>query len=174
MGRINYYKESVEIEQAGQKDLDIVCKIVWPDLVRMEDIRGKDPQFFGIDRVAHLPGNATETIQAKIRTTTYDDVLLEYISNTATKSSGWMELPSLARHFLYIIMPKRLCYYFPWPQLQSLWNDNKREWIRFGEQEINGFKKIKAKNIGYYTISVAIPANILLDGIEQSRRIIYG
>jgi len=174
MGKINYYADSVQIEQNGQRDFDIVCKAMWPNLVRMEDIRGKDPQYHGIDRIVHLPGNITVTIQAKIRNTTFEDILLEYISNDKTKSSGWMELPSLAQWLLYLIVPNKTCYYFPWRSLQNLWNDNKHNWVKFGKLRLYGFSRIEARNKRYNTISVTVPAKVLLSNIKNSGVLKYG
>jgi len=170
---MNYYDKSVEIEEAGQKDIRIIYQIEWPDIIRVEDIRGKDPQYHGIDHLVHLPGNVAIPTQAKIRDTGYEDVLLEYISNDVTETPGWMEIPSLAKHFFYLIRPKKKCYRFLWADLQALWNANKDEWKRFGEQKINGFRRVQAKNVGYYTISVAVPIKRVLDEIE-GETIYYG
>ena len=165
MGKMNYYNESTEIERQGQPDLYKVYKKLWPGLEEIEDVRGKDPQYHGIDHIVCMPGNVTIPIQAKVRTTDYEDILLEYISNDRTKSPGWIEERSLAEWFFYLIMPKEKCYYFHWRNLQHLWNINKYEWIKLGEQRSKGFMVVKAKNINYTTISVAVPSKIILDAL---------
>jgi len=169
VNKTNRYEESILVEKEGQPILRDIYQVFWPDHTWIDDVRGKDPQLYGLDHIVHFKGNNTETVQAKIRLGNWDDILLEYISNDVTNLPGWMESPMLCNHFFVLMMAGNICYWFHFPSLRNAWNKYKSEWIKLGEQYKSGFGKRIAKNPGYNTVSVTVPLKILYKEVPLYR-----
>ena len=120
----------------------------------------------GIDVTIILSSGKAIYIDEKVRRTHYNDILLEYISNDHKMTPGWVEKPLFCDYIAYIILKANKCFLLPIPQLQKIWLENKNQWL-------NIYGTIKAKNIGYNTLSCAIPVKIIFSALGKSLRISF-
>ena len=58
-------------------------------------------------------------------------------------------------------MPTETVHLFPWDILFLAWKENKDDWLRM-------YRKVVAENIGYNTLSVAVPIDILKAAVSSS------
>ena len=138
---------------------DLFYQRVFPNVVRIELIEDEKLQRRGIDKVLHLANGQRIAIDEKKRRTNYSDILLELWSVYEKGKKGWL-FTSYCHYVVYAIMPTQKVYLLPTILLRLAWEHNLVEW----EQK---YKKIEALNIGYKTVSIAIPPNILLPAISR-------
>lgn len=118
-------------------------------------------QYLGIDRVVYLSSGKTLYVDEKLREQVYSDILLEYLSNDATGSPGWIEKDLLIDYMAYAFLPNRRCYLFDWRMLRRAWRHFKDEWMAF-------YDHCPAKNPGYTTWSLAVPTRVLLKAVKNA------
>lgn len=135
--------------------------------------RGDGPhQRAGIDRSVILANSKRLTIDEKVRGKNkitgkvYDDISLEYWSvfyGNGNKSNqpGWVCKPLLCDYIAYAIAPLGVCYLLPVLQLRLAWRENRADWVA-------RYKEVRAKNPGYETISVAVPAGVVMGAIQSA------
>ena len=119
---------------------------------------GNVAQRLGIDRSIMLSGGKILQIDEKKRTRDYPDVALEYISNSAKNSAGWIEKDLPLDYLAYAYMPSRRVLLFPWVALRTAWIVNRERWLKT-------YKCIEAPNKTYMTLSVCVPGAVLFDAI---------
>lgn len=107
-------------------------------------------QRIGVDTIVNLPFGGKLFIDEKKRKKNYGDILLEYISNDTTNSPGWIEKSLRIDFIAYAIMDIQIVWFIPFLELQSLWFENKTEWLKT-------YPLKTAKNKYYNTLNVAIP-----------------
>lgn len=115
----------------------------------------------GIDRVIILESGKTITVDEKMRGHDYGDILLEYWSNEEKRVPGWIAKDLACDYIAYAFEPSKKCYILPFQQLRLSWKNKGREWV-------SKYKRIEAKNIGYTTISVAVPTADLFNELNKS------
>lgn len=115
----------------------------------------------GIDRVIQLSNGKTIYIDEKKRRETYDDILLEYLSNDVKNIPGWIEKPMQIDYLAYAFMDTRKVYIFPWDILRRAWIEFKSDWMKV-------YPKKWAQNNGYKTWSLAVPIKILQIAIVRA------
>lgn len=100
----------------------------------------------------------------------YDDIALEYLSDKARKSPGWVVKPMRCDYILYAIAPLGIAYLLPLIQLQAAWRKFGEEWLANDK-----YKNIEALNERsgkkWTTVSVGVPANIVFAAIGNSHRV---
>lgn len=137
----------------------------FPTLQAMVSVRDDGwAQRGGIDRVLTLASGKTLLVDEKIREKDYGDILLEYWSNERSKIPGWVAKDLACDYIAYAVLPTAKCYLLPFQQLRLAWRQNCKEWVY-------RYKRIVAENDGYETISVGVPAGVLLDSICQAMTI---
>jgi len=87
-------------------------------------------QAAGIDALITLRSSKTLSIDVKLRSSAYPDVLLEVVSNVERGKPGWIEKDLAMDYLAYGIEPTQTLYLFPFLQLQRAWRMNKADWIR--------------------------------------------
>lgn len=117
-------------------------------------------QYLGIDRIIQLSSGVTLRIDEKLRRSNYNDILLEYISNDNKNTKGWIE-KDLQIDYIAYAFENGLTYMLPWLFLKKCWGANKENWLK-------NYKEVRAENKGYTTVSVAIPARVLLDSLRDA------
>lgn len=117
-------------------------------------MRGKQnacaSQYNGVDRIIYLENGKTLTIDEKIRSKNYDDILLEFISNDKKNTPGWMEKDLAIDYLAYAFLPSKTAYLFDWRMLKLAWASYKQAWK-------DNYKIAKAENEHYFTHSVCVP-----------------
>ncbi|MBV9842415.1 MAG: hypothetical protein JOY99_12950 [Sphingomonadaceae bacterium] len=104
------------------------------------------------------------TVDEKVRTEDWPDVLLEQWSDEARRSPGWVQKPLAADFIAYAYAPSRVCYLLPVVPLQRAWRQHGREWIkRYGQ--------VRAQNIGYVSVSVPVPRATLMAALIDAMMI---
>lgn len=114
-------------------------------------------------------------IDAKSRRKDYGDILLEHWSSWERKIPGWARKGLLAEWIAYGIIPRRVAYILPVTQLQAAYESNWKEWLeKYNPVHTFVYRGVEkrtrwkcAKNKGYTTISMAVPAPVLLDAIRD-------
>ena len=118
----------------------------------------------GVDRVLTLACGRVYTVDEKVRTEDWPDVLLEQWSDEARRSPGWVQKPLAADFIAYAYAPSRVCYLLPVVPLQRAWRQHGREWIkRYGQ--------VRAQNIGYVSVSVPVPRATLMAALIDAMMI---
>lgn len=128
-----------------------------------------DHQRAGIDRSILLANSKQILIDEKVRgrnkTTgrVYADILLETLSDRDRQTPGWIVKPLRADYIAYLIAPLGICYLLPVLQLQLAWS-------RYGDQWTAEYQTREARNNGWTTINVPVPANVLYPAIGSCLR----
>ncbi|WP_241659498.1 hypothetical protein [Sphingomonas glacialis] len=115
----------------------------------------------GIDRLLTLACGRTFTVDEKIRTQDWPDVLLERWSDEKRKTPGWVQKPLACDFIAYAYAPAATCVLLPVPALQRAWRQHGRQWIGLYGQR-------RAQNRGYTTISVPVPRGVLMQAIVEA------
>lgn len=144
---------------------EAVYKRAFPNMVNCMQCKGNTKgQRRGVDRLVYLSNDDIIRIDEKKRKTVWNDFCLEYISVDKTNAPGWMEKDLAIDYIAYCYMPKKLVYLLPWPFLKRAWEHYKEDWKKT-------YKRIEAENKGYFTISVAVPRQVVLNAITLAIRI---
>lgn len=130
--------------------LDVYRK-AFPTLVSAVSVRDDGwAQRGGIDRVLTLACGRTYTVDEKVRSHDWPDILLEQWSDEARRKPGWIQKPLACDFVAYAFAPSRRCYLLPVVLLQRAWRTNGRHWIeRYGQR--------RARNVGYVSTNVPVP-----------------
>jgi len=141
--------------------LDIYRK-AFPTMISAVSVRSDGwAQRGGIDRVVTLACGRVFTVDEKVRTADWSDILLEQWSDEGRRSPGWIQKPLACDFIAYAFAPSRRCYLLPVAPLQRAWRQNGRGWVReFGQR--------RALNPGYATASVPVPIDMLMPAISQA------
>lgn len=133
-----------------------------------------DHQRQGIDRSLILANSKQVLIDEKVRFKNkitgriYEDIALEYLSDSERNVPGWVIKPLLADYIAYAIAPIGKCYLLPVLQLQQAWESKKECWLQT-------YRTIKAKNFRgkqtWATLSCPVPPNTLFAAIGSCLRI---
>lgn len=115
----------------------------------------------GIDRLLTLACGRTFTVDEKIRTQDWPDVLLERWSDEKRKTPGWVQKPLACDFIAYAYAPAATCVLLPVPALQRAWRQHGRQWIGLYGQR-------RALNLGYTTVSVPVPRGVLMQAIVEA------
>jgi hypothetical protein len=117
-------------------------------------------QRLGVDRSVVLATGKQVFIDEKVRRRNrktgkvYQDIAIEFISNTRTGAPGWACKALITDFIAYAIAPLGIAHLLPVLQLQQAWQRHGEEWKR-------QFKRVEAENGSYLTISVAVPPRVL-------------
>ena len=115
----------------------------------------------GIDRLLSLSCGRTYTVDEKVRSQDWPDVLLEQWSDEARRVPGWIQKPLACDLIAYAYAPSGTCYLLPVPALQRAWRSRGREWIKqFGVR--------RAHNPGYVSTNVPVPRDVLMVAIANA------
>lgn len=112
----------------------------------------------GIDRVLTLSCGRVYTVDEKVRTHDWPDILLEQWSDEARRSPGWVQKPLACDFIAYAFAPSRRCYLLPVNLLQRAWRLHGRSWLKDHGQR-------RAQNRGYVSTSVPVPISDLMQGM---------
>ncbi len=115
----------------------------------------------GIDRLLTLACGRTYTVDEKIRTADWPDVLLEQWSDEARRSPGWVQKPLAADFIAYAYAPAGTCVLLPVAALQRAWRQHGRQWVGLYGQR-------RARNAGYTSVSVPVPRGVLMQAIVEA------
>jgi len=111
--------------------------------------------------VLTLECGRTYTVDEKVRTSDWPDILLEQWSDEARRAPGWIQKPLACDFIAYAFAPSGVCYLLPVVPLQRAWRLNGRAWIeRFGTR--------RAHNVGYISVGVPVPKNILMAAVAEA------
>jgi len=167
--KIHHFGESLELSNSYENSVwwNDVYRIAFPSLESSVSVR-KDgwAQRGGIDRVLTLSSGKTLTVDEKIRTKVWNDILLERWSDEGRQVPGWVQKPLACDFIAYAFVPISTCYLFPTLMLQRAWREEGRGWVK-------KYTEIRAKNNGYVTVSVGIPVDILLKAISDAMKICW-
>ena len=119
----------------------------------------------GIDRVITLASGKTITVDEKVRQKDFNDILLEYWSDTERRTPGWIAKDLACDFIAYTCLETERCFLLPFHLLRRAWKQHGREWVSRAEKEEEGYKKVVAQNRGYTTTSVAVSWDILYQAI---------
>tara|TARA_Y100000310_G_scaffold255737_1_gene263300 strand:+ start:795 stop:1343 length:549 start_codon:yes stop_codon:yes gene_type:complete len=176
---VNIHNFSDSLKQSHEaEDLPLwgeIYKQAFPSMVAMLNHRADGQhQRNGIDRSIILDNSKQILIDEKVRWVNkitglvYEDIALEYLSDSEMGVSGWVCKPLLANYIAYAILPIGKCYLMPVIQLQKAWQENNELW--FGE-----FKTIEAKNSQggrvWKTLSLCVPVRVLFSAMGKCLRI---
>jgi hypothetical protein len=170
---VNDFKADLAFSHSFEENpiWDEIYKKSFPTMV--EKISYKADGFWqreGIDRGIVLSNTKQIFIDEKVRGRNkktgqvYDDIALEYLSSKEHNKPGWICKPLRADYIAYLIAPLGRCYMLPVIQLQAAW-------LKYGAEWIRKYPPVSAQNIGYITMSVGVPTNILFKALGEELRI---
>ncbi len=141
-----------------------VYKKAFPDMAcHILNTAGKSQsQNLGIDRIIHLKSGKTILVDEKKRKTKWNDILLEYKSNsTKSTNDGWMNKQLHIDYLAYAFMSTKEVYLLDWQTLRRAWLSNGVEWVKkYGTKY--------ADNKHYKTLSVPVPIDVLLKEVSNA------
>jgi hypothetical protein len=101
------------------------------------------------------------TVDEKVRSHDWPDILLEQWSDEARRSPGWVQKPLACDFIAYAFAPSRRCYLLPVAPLQRAWRLSGRQWIeRFGHR--------RARNVDYVSSNVPVPIAELMAAMVRA------
>lgn len=115
----------------------------------------------GIDRLLTLSCGRTYSIDEKVRSRDWPDILLEQWSDEQRRSPGWIQKPLACDFIAYGFAPTETCYLLPVVPLQRAWRQHGREWLRL-------YGTRRARNPGYTSVGVPVPRAVLLQAIAEA------
>ena len=141
--------------------LDIYSR-AFPTLISAVSVRDDGwAQRGGNDRVLTLACGRTYTIDEKVRSNDWPDILLEQWSDEDRRKPGWVQKPLACDFIAYAFAPSRRCYLLPVAPLQRAWRLYGRDWLRtFGQR--------RARNPGYISASVPVPISVVMRGMAEA------
>lgn len=111
----------------------------------------------------------------KITGKVYKDIALEYRSDDARHTPGWVCKPLQCDYIAYAIIPLGKCYLLPVIQLQAAWEQHEELWFSKMQHDKGGDDKpyydIRAKNDSWWTRSIGIPVDVLYRAMGNMLRI---
>ncbi|MGH9932137.1 MAG: hypothetical protein ACREA9_23285 [Pyrinomonadaceae bacterium] len=125
----------------------------------------------GIDRSVVLTNSKQILIDEKVRFEPWKDIALEYVSNDRTNTPGWVCKPLRADYIAYAVAPLGICYLLPVIQLPSAWDIHGDDWKGKAATRQQGYKNVRAPNPSYFTLSVAVPVDVLFRAIGSGLRV---
>jgi len=139
-----------------------VYQKAFPQMVSAVSVRDDGwAQRGGIDRVLTLQCGRTYTVDEKIRSQNWPDILLEQWSDEARQIPGWIQKPLACDFIAYAYAPSETCYLIPVVPLQRAWRQRGRQWIvAYGTR--------RAHNPGYVSVSVPVPIGVLMQAIVDA------
>ncbi|WP_338015309.1 hypothetical protein [Altererythrobacter sp. C41] len=139
-----------------------IYRRAFPTLVSAVSVRDDGwAQRGGIDRILTLACGRVFTVDEKVRTNDWPDILLERWSDEERRKAGWIQKPLACDFIAYAFAPSRRCYLLPVAPLQRAWRMNGRHWIeQYGQRP--------AFNPGYRSTSVPVPISTLMDAISAA------
>jgi len=109
----------------------------------------------GRDFEAKLETEQIIKLECKVRPDKdYNDIFLEFISNSKSGSLGWVCKPQSSDYIIYYIAPTEKFYIFPTLLLQLAWKENSEKW----KEE---YGKVPVKNADYTTWGCPVPACVI-------------
>jgi hypothetical protein len=115
----------------------------------------------GIDRLLTLACGRTYTVDEKIRTRDWPDILLEQWSDEERRTPGWIQKPLACDFIAYAFAPSGTCYMLPVAPLQRAWRQRGRAWVgQYGHR--------RAHNAGYVSVSVPVPIEVLMQAVAAA------
>lgn len=144
-------------------------KQAFPTATLVEDCQQK-PEFqkYGIDRRIHLPCGRKVKIDEKTRESTFDDILLEYMSVDTYGKKGWIEKELGIDYIAYGLLKTGRIYLLPYDLLCRAWQLNSKIWLCKAKAREDGFTHIISRNNGYQTYSVGVPRSVLFTALIDS------
>lgn len=154
---------------------ETVYRKAFPDMVAMISHRQDgDHQRQGIDRSIILNNSKQVLIDEKVRGKNgktgrvYEDIALEFLSDSKRNVPGWVCKPLLADYIAYAIAPLGKCYLLPVIQLQQAWAVNQDKWTEtyFIANAVNRYAGRE-----WVTQSCCVPVNVLFSEIGKCLRV---
>ena len=150
---------------------ETVYRRAFPDMVEMINHRmDGDHQRLGVDRSIIMSNSKQILIDEKVRWKAYEDIALEFISDSTRQTPGWVRKSLLCDYIAYAIAPIGRCYLLPVLQLQ-------RAWKAYGNDWIEKYGTISAKNHSngrsWNTISCCVPVHALMKAIDMGLRAVF-
>lgn len=162
--RLHNFEQSLALSQSYSEApwwLDMYRR-AFPTLQSAVSVRNDGwAQRAGIDRVLTLACGRTVTIDEKVRTNDWPDILLEQWSDEARRVPGWVQKPLGCDLIAYAFAPSGRCYLLPVLLLQRAWRLNGREWILVYGQR-------RAQNVGYVSANVPVPIATLMQAMSDA------
>lgn len=147
----------------------------FPGFASMVSVRSDGwAQRGGIDRVITLKSGRTVTVDEKVRSRSYGDIILERWSNRERRTEGWIQKDLACDFIAYAFVPDERCYVLPFLPLRAAWIANGRDWISKAESGDDGFRIVLADNGTYTTESVAVPIPELLGAVHMAQIVDWG
>jgi hypothetical protein len=115
----------------------------------------------GIDRLLTLSCGRTYSVDEKVRTREWPDILLEQWSDEARRVPGWIQKPLACDFIAYAFAPSGVCYMLPVPALQRAWRHHGRGWLLL-------YGTRRAYNHGWVSVGVPVPTDVLLQAIAEA------
>lgn len=158
------FRKSLEIsqKQADAPWWERVYRAAFADMASMEyQAAGSQEQLCGIDRVITLRSGKQVTVDEKVRTEVWPDILLERWSDRERRRPGWIQKGLYCDYLAYAFVPTETCYLFPFQTLRRAWQQNGKRWCKLAEAREDGFAIKLSPNRGYVTENVAVPIKAL-------------
>lgn len=173
------FSESLARSQAFSDDplWEDVYRQVFPDMVALVDHRGSGYwQALGIDRSIVLASSKQILVDEKVRWPNpgtgevYEDILLEYESDSERDRPGWVEKPLLADYIAYCISGLSRVYFLPVIPLQRAWRAHKEAWLAgYGIREARNEEGGRA----WTTKGCPVPVEVLFEALRESLSVEY-
>lgn len=126
----------------------------------------------GCDVIIYLTNDRVVRVDEKLRyREIYTDIALEHISNNRYHTPGWMEKDLGIDYLNYAFVGIKRAYLFPWQQLKQVWINNKENWLALAKERQQGFDIVRAPNDSYFTLSCAVPTDLLIEKVKGAMMI---
>lgn len=143
----------------------------FPDYVSHEVVTDVRRQRQGIDHVLTLRDGATVNIDVKTRAKWHDDILLEFWSSEEQRTAGWARKSLHCHYIAYATPSKGFVLLIPFHLLRLALEKNKHKWGKLAADPSSPLREVRALNVGYTTVSVAVPLDEFRRAILDAMRV---
>ena len=123
-----------------------------------------------LDRLLTLACVRALTVDGKVRTQDWPDVLLERWSDETRRSPEWVQKPLPCDFIAYAYAPAATCVLLLIPALQRARRQHGRQWIGL-------YGTHRAANQGYTSVSIPVPRGVLMQALVEAcssaRRVLH-
>jgi len=180
--KVNYYNkdmayaDSEEMKNKTNSFMRRKLNFFWT-IEKITSVKTKKLQFLGADKIINVVGQAPLIVEEKIRRITRNDILIELIADDryylkAHRGTGWGLKEYSSDLLLYYFEDTDTGHIFSWKKFQKTLLKNLPIWYPLAQKRKFGYNLIRAKNVNYSSLNIAIPMKDFLEAYKKSGGII--
>ena len=171
------YQDKLKVSHMYEEMWHKFYDVKFPGNKEILVITDNDIQRQGVDKIITTSNDTRVFVEEKTLLDVHDEICFEWLSNSVSGESGWIEKPLICNYLAYAFAPIETVYLFEWRVLQAMWKKYGDIW-----KSSNGCKQIVSTTVGkyytYQTYATCVPIfiveqcymEIMITGITESHK----